>query len=99
MAKDKPPKPWETRGSRVLFETPWLTLREDQIEYTTPERAGQSDTYTVLELGHCVGVLPFVSGRECGPVARRRCQQTHTEGEATAFCRESCRVRRGRRSG
>lgn len=46
---------WPVLSSRVVHQTPWLTLREDQIELAT----GEPSTYTFVDLGECVGVLPL----------------------------------------
>lgn len=49
-------RPWRRLTTRIVHETPWLRLREDQVEL--PD--GARTTYTVVDAGHCVGVLPFV---------------------------------------
>ena len=49
-------KPWQTISSRQVHETPWLKVREDQVEIP----GGGQTTYTVVDCGECVGVLPFV---------------------------------------
>lgn len=48
---------WRRLSRRLVHETPFLRLHEDQV--LTP--AGQLTTYGVVESGHCVGVLPFVT--------------------------------------
>ena len=48
---------WPVLSSRVIHQTEWLTLREDQIELPT----GQPSTYTFVDLGECVGVLPLTT--------------------------------------
>lgn len=50
------PKPWKTRSSRLVYENPWMKLREDVAEL--PD--GSSTIYGVVVFGDCVGVLPFV---------------------------------------
>lgn len=49
-------KPWRTLSSRPVYATPWLRVREDTA--ITP--AGVETTYSVIDCGECVGVLPFV---------------------------------------
>lgn len=49
-------EPWQRLSSRLVYQTPWLALREDQVR--TP--AGQDTSYSVIATGECVGVLPFV---------------------------------------
>ena len=51
-----PPKPWPTRSSRLVYQNPWLRLREDIAEMPN----GRQTVYGVVECGECVGVLPFV---------------------------------------
>ncbi len=48
--------PWQTLWSRPVYATPWLRVREDAV--ITP--AGDETTYSVVDCGQCVGVLPFV---------------------------------------
>jgi len=50
------PKPWKTLSSRVVYQNPWTTVREDLAEL--PD--GKSTIYGVVECPECVGVLPFV---------------------------------------
>lgn len=50
------PKPWKTLTSRLIYENPWMRLREDRAEL--PD--GRSTIYGVVSFGHCVGILPFV---------------------------------------
>jgi 8-oxo-dGTP pyrophosphatase MutT (NUDIX family) len=48
--------PWRACSSRVVHTNPWLSIREDIVEMPN----GETTTYGVVTLGHCVGVLPFV---------------------------------------
>jgi ADP-ribose pyrophosphatase len=50
------PKPWKTLSSRMVYENPWMRLREDIAEL--PD--GRTTIYGVVVFGDCVGVLPFV---------------------------------------
>ena len=50
------PKPWKTISSRMVYENPWMRLREDIAEMTD----GRTTIYGVVVFGDCVGVLPFV---------------------------------------
>ena len=48
---------WRRNGDgRVVYSTPFLTLREHEV--ITPD--GRPATYGVVHCGDCVGVLPFV---------------------------------------
>ncbi|HTM19102.1 MAG TPA: TIGR04282 family arsenosugar biosynthesis glycosyltransferase [Kofleriaceae bacterium] len=49
-------RPWQRLSSRPIYATPWLRLREDAVI----DPAGARTTYSVIEAGQCVGVLPFV---------------------------------------
>ncbi|MEI7467449.1 MAG: NUDIX hydrolase [Chloroflexota bacterium] len=48
--------PWKTLSSREAYKNPWLRLREDIAEMPN----GKQTLYGVIELGHCVGMLPFI---------------------------------------
>jgi 8-oxo-dGTP pyrophosphatase MutT (NUDIX family) len=47
--------PIRQRASRQVHKTPWLGVREDTVEFAD----GRQSPYTVIECGHCVGVLPL----------------------------------------
>jgi ADP-ribose pyrophosphatase len=50
------PKPWKTLSSRLIYENPWMRLREDVAELP-----GKHTTiYGVVTFGDCVGIVPFV---------------------------------------
>ena len=51
-----PPKPWKTLTSRVVYQNPWTTVREDLAEMPN----GKSVIYGVVQCPECVGVLPFL---------------------------------------
>jgi ADP-ribose pyrophosphatase len=51
-----PPKPWKTLASRIVYQNPWTTVREDIAEMPN----GKSTIYGVVQCAQCVGVLPFV---------------------------------------
>jgi ADP-ribose pyrophosphatase len=50
------PKPWQTLTSRVVYQNPWTTIREDLAEL--PD--GKSTIYGVVQCPDAVGVLPFI---------------------------------------
>lgn len=45
---------WTVQGSDVLYENPWIRVREDQV--IQPD--GKAGTFGVVELGRAVAVLP-----------------------------------------
>lgn len=49
-------KPWKTRSSRPVYKNPWIDIREDVAEM--PD--GRTTIYGVVNLGECVGIVPFV---------------------------------------
>ena len=51
-----PPKPWKTLSSRIVYQNPWIKVREDNAELPN----GQTTIYGVIECAGAVGVLPFV---------------------------------------
>ena len=51
-----PPKPWKTLRTRIVYENPWTTIREDVAEMPN----GKTTIYGVVQNSECVGVLPFV---------------------------------------
>ena len=51
------PNPMKRLSSRQIHKTPWLGVREDQVRMAD----GRETAYTVIECGHCVGVLPLTS--------------------------------------
>lgn len=48
--------PWRTRSARVVYENPWIRVREDIAEM--PD--GRATLYGVVECAPAVGVLPFL---------------------------------------
>jgi len=48
--------PWHRLSTRDVYANPWLAIREDQVRL--PD--GKQTLYGVVEMGECVGVLPFV---------------------------------------
>ena len=50
------PKPWKTLSTKMIYENPWMRLREDIAELPN----GRTTIYGVVVFGDCVGVLPFV---------------------------------------
>ena len=47
---------WRRVATRRVYESPWTALREDTIVFPN----GHVSTYSVFELGQCVGVLPIL---------------------------------------
>ena len=58
MSQDEPRnlRRWRRLATRQVYCSPWVTLREDSIIFPN----GQQSTYSVFELGRCVGVLPLL---------------------------------------
>jgi ADP-ribose pyrophosphatase len=50
------PARWKTLASRKVYKNKWFSLREDIAEMPN----GKSTIYGVVELGACVGMLPFI---------------------------------------
>ena len=50
------PRSWKTLSSRLVYENPWMRLREDVAQM--PD--GRTTIYGVVTFGDCVGVVPFV---------------------------------------
>jgi ADP-ribose pyrophosphatase len=48
--------PWKALTSRPIYESSWLSLREDVVELPN----GNTTLYGIVTCGNCVGVLPFV---------------------------------------
>lgn len=48
--------PWQRLQHRQVYGTPWLSIREDRVRLPT----GAITTYSVVDCGECVGILPFV---------------------------------------
>lgn len=49
---------WRRVATRRVYDSPWAALREDSIVFP----GGEESTYSVFELGECVGVLPLLDG-------------------------------------
>ena len=49
--------PWQTRSTRPVYENPWIKVREDVA--LLPD--GRTTIYGVVDVGECVGVLPFTN--------------------------------------
>lgn len=47
--------PWQTLSSRLIYENPWIRVREDQVIQPN----GAPGIYGVVEFHPCVGVLPI----------------------------------------
>lgn len=68
------PKPWKTLSTRMVYENPWMRLREDIAEL--PD--GRTTIYGVVVFGDCVGVLPFVDEDHVLLVRQYRYVQSET---------------------
>jgi ADP-ribose pyrophosphatase len=69
------PKPWKTLSTKMVYENPWMRLREDVAEL--PD--GRTTTYGVVIFGNCVGVLPFVDEDHVMLVRQYRYVQGETQ--------------------
>jgi ADP-ribose pyrophosphatase len=49
-------KPWKTLSTRLVYQNPWIKVREDIAEMPN----GKTTLYGVVECVGAVGVLPFV---------------------------------------
>jgi len=49
-------RPWKTLDSRLIYENPWMSLREDTAQMPN----GGTTIYGVVTFGDCVGIVPFV---------------------------------------
>ena len=49
-------KPWKTLNSHLVYQNRWASVREDLAEMPN----GKTTIYGVVEIGDCVGVLPFL---------------------------------------
>jgi 8-oxo-dGTP pyrophosphatase MutT (NUDIX family) len=47
--------PWKTKSTRLIYENPWIRVREDQV--IRPD--GNPGIYGVVEYHPCVGILPI----------------------------------------
>jgi ADP-ribose pyrophosphatase len=54
---DEPAEPWTTLASELVYTTPWLTLRQDQVRTHT----GRAITYTYLTCRDAVFVVPVTA--------------------------------------
>jgi ADP-ribose pyrophosphatase len=68
------PKPWKTLSTKMIYENPWMRLREDTAQL--PD--GNTTIYGVVVFGNCVGVLPFVDENHVLLVRQYR----YVQGEA-----------------
>ncbi len=59
---------WQRVASREAYASPWTRLREDTIIFPN----GEQSTYSVFELGHCVGVLPLLDDGRVAMVRQYR---------------------------
>jgi ADP-ribose pyrophosphatase len=47
--------PWKTLSTRLIYQNPWIRLREDQV--ITP--TGKSGIYGVVETKPAIGIIPL----------------------------------------
>src|SRR5579871_4566040 len=59
---------WQRLASRTAYDSPWTSLREDTILFPN----GEQSTYSVFELGSCVGVLPILDDGRVAMVRQYR---------------------------
>jgi ADP-ribose pyrophosphatase len=50
------PAAWKTKSSKLVYENPWIRVREDIAELPN----GRTTVYGVVTMGEAVGVLPFM---------------------------------------
>ncbi len=55
-ARQWPRTPWRTPSTRPIYDNPWISVREDQVEL--PD--GRTTIYGVVECAECVGILPLL---------------------------------------
>ncbi len=48
--------PWRTTSTRPIYDNPWISVHEDQVEL--PD--GRTTIYGVVECAECVGILPLL---------------------------------------
>lgn len=63
-----PPKAWKTLASRLVYENPWIVVREDIAEMPN----GTTTVYGVIQCGQCVGILPFLDDQHVVMVRQYR---------------------------
>ena len=50
------PNPWKTKSSQVVYENPWISVREDQV--VNP--SGNDGIYGVVSMkGFAIGIIPL----------------------------------------
>lgn len=52
--------PWKRVGSRLVYENPWMTLREDQVISPT----GKPGIYSVVDTRVATGVVAMTDDQE-----------------------------------
>ena len=60
--------PWKKLGSRVVYETPWMTIHEDRV--VQPD--GREGTYSYMETRVATGVVALTPDREVYLVGQYR---------------------------
>ena len=83
------PKPWKTLSTKMIYENPWMRLREDTAQL--PD--GNTTIYGVVVFGNCVGVLPFVDENHVLLVRQYR----YVQGEAHRWEMPTGGVKNGER--
>ncbi len=69
------PQPWKTLNTREVYRNKWIRVREDTAEL--PD--GRATIYGVCEMGHAVGILPFVDDEHVILVRQYRYVQKENE--------------------
>ena len=82
MSDNKQPddtdNPWKTHSSRLVYENPWIRVREDKV--TTP--TGSDGIYGVVEFKHrAVGVVPIADNGDTWLVGQYRYAPDNYEWE------------------
>ena len=69
--------PWRTNSSRVVYENPWIRVREDQV--TRPD--GEAGIYGVIEIRPSIGVVAVNQRDEVVLVGQWRYPHDHYSWE------------------
>lgn len=72
-----PHNPWKTRSSRIVYENPWIRVREDQV--SRPD--GHPGIYGVIEIRPSVGVVALNGHDEIVLVGQWRYPHNHYSWE------------------
>lgn len=60
--------PWKTKNSKIVYETPWMKIREDEV--VRPD--GTDGTYSYVETPNSVFIVPITDSSEVYLIAQWR---------------------------